>query len=412
MFAAIHAPGNLALLVECAEHFSPLVEETSKDTVVFDIGGLRWIYGGPSHIAAEIVRRAGIPANVAIAANVDAAICAALGLTGTTILATGEEAGALAGLPLHLLCGSAEFARTLESWGIRTFGEFAQLPPLGVIARLGEEGARLQRLAVGQSNRLLRLRVDPAVFQETLDLDEPVQLLEPLLEALRQMLVRVFVRLQFHALLTNELRLRFTLERRPEFTLTLPLPLPVRDEQVLLKLLALELAQHPPVAAVVKIYVELMPAEARTAQHGLFVPRAPAPEKLEITLTRLRHLVGAANVGAPELENTHRPDCFRLGGLQLAKEASVAVPRMVLRRYRPPRAVQVRMCAEGRPAELRWSGAAHTVAACAGPWHGSGDWWSSAWSRQEWDVEVAAGGLYCVYLDRMMGRWYLEGCYD
>lgn len=415
MFAAVHAPGNLELLVECAEHFSPLVEETSRDTIVFDIRGLKLIYGAPAHIASEIARRIAIPANVAIAANPDAAVHAAQGLAGITILEPGREGEALARLPLYLLGGgSPEFARTLDSWGIRNFGEFAALPPLGVIARLGDEGARLQRLACGQGNRLLRLRMDPLAFQLERELDDAIHIREPLLEVVSQMLDTLFERLRFHALSTNELRLSLTLERKPVHAIKLRLPVPMRDAKVLLKLLQLEFDNRPPAAPVVKVQLELIPAEARSAQHGMFVPAAPEPEKLAITLARIRNLVGAANVGAPELLNTYRPDSFTLGALAVAKERPLpygggSVGRVVLRRFRPPRTVQVRLDDQGQPAMVL----AQTVTACAGPWHASGEWWTpTAWSRQEWDVELSGGGLFRVYLDRMMGRWFLEGSYD
>src|SRR4051812_43016411 len=121
MFACLHAPGNGSLLLECACHFSPLIEETSADTVVFDIRGLRLICGTPEQIAREIHARIGIPANVALAANPDAAIHAARGISGVTILPAGEEAAILAPLPVYLLGGSPEFARTMDLWGIRTF---------------------------------------------------------------------------------------------------------------------------------------------------------------------------------------------------------------------------------------------------------------------------------------------------
>lgn len=408
MFAAVHAPGNLELLVNCAEHFSPLVEETSRDTVVFDIRGLKLIYGAPAHIAAEITRRIAIPANVAIAANPDAAMHAAQGLAGITILEPGREGPGLAPLPLRLLGGSPDFARMLDSWGIRNFGEFAALPPLGVIARLGDEGARLQRLACGQGNRLLRLRLDPLAFQITRELDDAIHIREALLEIISQMLDTLFERLRFHALSTNELRLALTLERRPVHGVQLRLPVPMRDAQVLLKLLHLEFDNRPPAAPVVKIHLELMPAEARSAQHGMFVPAAPEPEKLAITLARIRNLVGAGNVGAPELLNTYRPDSFTLGALRPGA-GTVASATIVLRRFRPPRAVQVRLNAQGQPVMVL----AQAVTACAGPWHASGEWWTpTAWSRQEWDVELSGGGLFRVYLDRMMGRWFLEGSYD
>lgn len=412
MFAAVHAPGNLELLLDCAEHFSPLVEENSRDTICFDIRGLKLIYGAPAHIAAEIVRRIAIPANVAIAANPDAAVHAARGIPGVTILEPGREGAGLARLPLHWLGGSPEFARTLEAWGIRNFGEFAALPPLGVIARLGDEGARLQRLACGQGNRMLRLRIDPLAFQARRELDDAILIQETLLEIVSQMLDTLFERLRFHALSTNELRLTLRLERKPEHAVQLRLPVPMRDAKVLLKLLQLELDNRPPAGPVVSIHMEVMPAEARSAQHGMFVPAVPEPEKLAITLARIRNLVGAGNVGAPELLDTYRPDSFQLGALVCAKtEKAPEPPRVVLRRFRPARTLQVYLD-DGRPAALRWAGEQREVTACAGPWHASGEWWTpTAWSRQEWDVEVSSG-LFRIYLDRMMGRWFLEGSYD
>jgi hypothetical protein len=77
MFAAIHCPGNLPILLDCARRFSPLIEITSSDTVTFDIRGLGHLYGSPTTIANQINRSIGISANIAIAANPDAAIHAA-----------------------------------------------------------------------------------------------------------------------------------------------------------------------------------------------------------------------------------------------------------------------------------------------------------------------------------------------
>jgi len=45
MYACLHASGNPALLIECARHFSPRIEETSSDTVLFDVRGLGALIG-------------------------------------------------------------------------------------------------------------------------------------------------------------------------------------------------------------------------------------------------------------------------------------------------------------------------------------------------------------------------------
>ena len=69
MFACLHASGNLALLLECAEHFSPFIEETAPDTVVFNVHGLRRIHGTAKETAAAIEQRVGICANLALASS-------------------------------------------------------------------------------------------------------------------------------------------------------------------------------------------------------------------------------------------------------------------------------------------------------------------------------------------------------
>jgi len=414
MFACLHAPGNLALLVECAGHFSPLIEETSPDTVVFDIRGLQRIYGAPEQIATEIQRRMGIGANLALASNPDAAVHAARGLRGVTILPPGGEAAVLASLPSYLLGGSPEFARSLDLWGIRTFGEFAALPPLGVVARLGEEGAHMQQLARGAGRRQLRLLVDPLVFREERELEDPVDLLEPLLFLLSQMVNELCERLRFHARSTNEIRLRLKLERASDHTVRLCLPVPMLNSKVLLKLLQLELKGRPPQAPIEKIQLELMPVEPRTTQHGLFLPSSPEPEKLEITLARIRGIVGAANVGAPELVNTHHPDAFRMAPLTIAKGAILPPrPKLAFRRFRPPCPAQVWCTHHGEPTRVFSSRGGGNVVAYAGPWQTSGDWWTSeVWNHQEWDVEIQSMGVSRIYQDVLRRQWFIEGSYD
>ena len=63
-------------------------------------------------------RARGLAANVAIAANADAAVSAARGFTGLTIIPRGTEAARLRDLPVSTLAPPAEMLETLERWGI------------------------------------------------------------------------------------------------------------------------------------------------------------------------------------------------------------------------------------------------------------------------------------------------------
>jgi protein ImuB len=415
MYACIHAPGNLPLLLECARGFSPHIEEISPDTIVFDVRGLASLYGPPPQLAREIDRRTGLAANIAIAANPDAAIHAARGFPGITVIQPGREAAALAPLPINLLEGSPDTAEILDLWGIRTFGDFAKLPPLGVAARLGEEGVRLQSLARGESNRQLRPIEDPLQFEEAVELEYPVDLLEPLSFILARLLNEVCRRMGARALATNEIRLRLTLENAPEHFTALRLPVPMLDPAAFLKMLQLDLSGNPPAAPVLKAEIAAEPVKPRRTQNGLFVSMSPEPEKLELTIARIRHFTGPDKTGVAELIDTHRPDSFVMRPFSpgaVTNTRSNPTPRLALRRFRPPKYAQV-ILANDRPARINSSSVNGAVVTAKGPWRTSGDWWKQdPWNRDEWDIETSTGGLYRLYQELDSHRWFLEGSYD
>jgi protein ImuB len=163
----------------------------------------------------------------------------------------------------------------------------------------------------------------------------------------------------------------------------------------------------------------------RRTQHGLFVPSAPEPEKLELTVARLRHLVGEGQVGTPELKNTHRPDSFSMRGFaprQAVAPYRIAVAevknaRLCLRRFRPPRYAQV-IVVNRQPARVVSPSVNGRVVMAKGPWRTSGEWWlegtgdAGAWNRDEWDIALESGALYRLFHEAAGGRWFIEGSYD
>ena len=211
---------------------------------------------------------------------------------------------------------------TLDRWGIRNLHGLAALPEVSLSERLGQEGLRLQRLARGAASRTLVPVEAPLIFEEAIELEHPIVLLEPLAFLLNRLLEQLCARLGSRALSTQELRLTLELENfspfhqssksNHQFIRTLSLPLPMLDTKVFLKLLQLDLNAHPPGAPIVKIHLAAEPARPRSAQGGLFLPPSPEPEKLELTLARIAGMVGEHKVGAVELLDTHHPDGFRM----------------------------------------------------------------------------------------------------
>ena len=420
MFACLHGTGNLAAV---AFDFSPLVEQTAPDTVTCDAAGLDRLFGAAQELAAAIARRAaetGARAAIALAANPDAAICAARGFSGISIVPQGDEAKFLGKLPVALLGPSAELRETLERWGIRRFQELAALPPLGIAERLGAEGLRLRELARGEAERKLTPLEEPPRFEEELELEYPVELLEPLEFLLARLLNGLTTRLATRGLATNELRLHLYLETRATHERTLRLPAPSLDGKSFLKLLRLDLAGHPPAAPIERIKLGVNPVKPQAAQGGLFVLAAPEPVKLELTLARIQAIVGEGRAGCPELLDTHRPDAFRMrtgdrlhcpkAPLLRRVDSAVCPPHLIFRMYRPPLIARVTL-ASGQPSFLAAERIRGRILERAGPWRTSGDWWTTdPWSRDEWDIALSDGALYRIYCE--IRGWFVEGSYD
>src|SRR5215831_20353583 len=472
MFACIHSRSVSddntisSALVELGFTFSPLVEQTSSDTVVFDVTGQDLLFGKnerdvTTSLAQAIKQRARqlqLEINVGLAANPDVAIHAARSFTGITIIGPGDELMHLGGLSIKQLdCSlaavepgtTAEIYETLRLWGIRTFRELAELPLAGVSERLGQEGVRLQRLAQGRTDRALNLVRPPIGFEQTLELEHPVSELEPLSFILSRLLNQLCANLNEYGLAANELRLQLGTQasgvqladaadaqrkhaggvRTDERAITLPVPM--RNAKTLLRLLLFEIEREPPSAPVAAVTIGADPVKPRAAQTGLFMPLAPEPEKLEITLARLAKLVGPENVGSPELLDTHRPDAFLIKKFNLAtRKKPHSHPQfafsdsqcvMGFRIFRPAWLAEIQT-RSGQPIHINARAQSRKLSGritrASGPWRGSGDWWrTDVWARDEWDVAVIDADqnsevLCRIYRDLISERWYVAGIYD
>jgi protein ImuB len=453
-------------LLDLGWSVSPRVEDTAADTIVVDLAGLGALFGPEEKIAQELAKRSaslGLSARIAAAGSIEVAILAARGLAGVTLIAPGEEQR-LSALPVHTLLPSPEILETLARWGVETCGALAALPVIQLSERLGQEGVRLHTLARGEFARSLVLARPSVYFQEEMELDDAVEQLESLSFLLGRLLDQLCERLAARSLSARAIRMEFELERSFEkelqscahpgqqkliprkFEKVLVLPVPMRNSKLLLKLVRLRLQSDPPPAAIIKMILSAEPDRPRTTQRGLFLPAAPEPEKLELTMARLANLVGDANVGSPQLMDTHRPDAIRMERFRLAQETAggrknkpstaangnrsesrIAKPANGFRLFRPglPARVELR---NGLPARVFFQGLRGEVVAASGPWRTSGDWWQEPWDQAEWDVEVqfsstvqktklptkpeSAHGLYLIYYDARQQGWFLRGTYD
>jgi protein ImuB len=255
-------------------------------------------------------------------------------------------------------------------------------------------------------------------FEKRIELDYSVEQLDQLLFVISSILHELTGDLNRHGLAANRLNLFLELEndshhqRRQEFAM------PLREPQMLLKIVQVDLENHPPRAAIVAVRIELHPVPPQTLQHGFFTPSHPAPQKLQLALTRIAGLVGEHNVGSALLLNTYRPDAFSVKTFRPPKSVDTApVPsnrflQIAFRIYRPALPAGVRT-KDDRPMQIAAAGIRGNVLTASGPWRSSGEWWADThWDRDEWDIDLSNGGVYRIYCRRDSRDWFVEGVYD
>ena len=406
MFACVFAPQPTIDLSAIAEAFSPSFEQTTPGTIVFKIDNLRRLYSSHHQIAQAIIKKAGPDANVAIAETADAAILAAHNFRGISISPDLAQLN-IASLPME-----QEMWEVLESWGIHTLAELAALPETGIAERFGPAGVHLQRLARGATERPLKIFKPEVTYQDRISLDHAVTLLEPLLFLIARILNDQCDKLLSHAMSANEITIRLELEDKTEHIRTLRLPVPMRESKSLLKLLQMDLEAHPPQAATLALSVTIKPVHPRTIQAGIFLPITPAPDKLELTLARIRSIVGESNVGTPQLLNTHHPNPFQLVTHQPpATSHQPPTTRHAFRYFRPPIPARIEL-QNHRPTRVTAANITGKIQTAAGPWRTTGDWWTTTpWNRDEWDITLSNSTLYRIYREPT-DHWFIEGTYD
>jgi protein ImuB len=433
-----------AVLLDCGYAVSPKVESTCPGAVIADLSGAERLLGSPLAISRRFIHLAAqcnLRVRVAIAANPDAALHAARGFEGITVIAEGKEASTLAPLPVEILNPDPEALETLLNWGITDFKSLANLPARSLVQRLGQRGLYLQRLARGRIKRDLVPSPPVTQFQESIELEESVELLEPLSFIFNRLLDQLLARVRARSLGTDHIRVTLGLELHAERQLrspsarpkelpkiherTVKLPVPTQDARVFLKLLQLDLAAHPPMAPVKKITLEAFPAHLRFNQGGLFHPSAPEPARLEITIARLRAVVGEHDengrllVGFPVVKDSHKPDSFDVvhsGAFTREGHTSHREKlKLALRVFRPPVKVKVELASD-EPKSVIIHGKRKRVLRVSGRWSNNGAWWNGAeeWSREEWDLELGPkhNASFRAFLDHQSGSWFLAGRYD
>jgi protein ImuB len=485
--SAISALNVIPALIVVAREFSPRYE-SQDDVVVMDVRGLERLLGPARTIGEELQREAarrGVRAHVAVAGTCTAALVLALARPGLTVVDPGGEAEALAPLPIGILekidrddqrrargvrretsvqiqNSASSAVSVFKRWGLKTLGEIAALPSADLSARLGRQGLVWQAIARGEDIRPLVPDVAEERFESSMALEWPIEGLEPLSFVLTRLLEPLSVRLERRDRGVAVLHVQLGLVTKETHARSLQLPSPMRDVRTLRTLALLDLASHPPPAAIDRVAIVIDPTPGRVTQHTLFARPHLTPEQISTLLARLAAVMGQDRIGAPATSDSYRPGAFAMkpfatehddqrrarrahrenslgnsadsaiSALTVVQPSALSPPlasrpqplTSALRRCRQPVPARVAADVAGRPVHVttdRRGFAGGSVVHASGPWSTSGAWWAEeaggagkagAWDRHEWDVTLNDGGTYRIFLDRMTGGWFIDAIVD
>jgi protein ImuB len=306
-----------------------------------------------------------------------------------------------------------EILAILHKWGIHTLGQLAALDKEELRIRLGAHAVRLWERANGTATRLLKFVQPPETFAESFEFDHEIETAEPLLFILRRFLEQLSLRLSSIYLIARELALMITFSNKQTYERVFKIPQPTNDVDLLFRMLQTHLENFKSEHPIMAVALSAQPIRPVSQQFGLFETALRNPQQLYETLARLSALLGNDRVGTPVLEETHRPDAFRMEPFawQIAEETPATTEekwRVALRRFRPPARTSI-FISDHR--HLESDKVRGQIIDQTGPFLLSGNWWDEkGWARAEWDMQLENGEL--VRAHESEGIWKLDGIYD
>ena len=284
--------------------------------------------------------------------------------------------------------------------------------------RLGPVAIRMWERANGQSDRMLKLIRPPESFEESFEFEKEIETAEPLLFMLRRFLEQFAIQLTGIYLVAKELTLRITFTNKQIYERIFKIPQPTNNVDLLFRMLHTHLENFKSKYPIVAVALKAQPIKPAKEQFGLFETTLRNPHQLSETLARLTGLLGADHVGTPVLEETHRPDAFRMepfawqvGAIEFNRPKGIEPTfRTALRRFRPSISASI-LLDEDRPMHIRGADVGGKIIDLRGPYLISGNWWDEkSWARAEWDLQLDAGEL--VRCHESEATWRIDGIYD
>ena len=402
-------------VLDALDAASPVVEDDGLGRAFLDMQG-----EPPRAIAAVHAALAALdlPVRAAYGPNRFVAACAAH--RGDGAVCAGDPAAFVAPFALELLEIDPAVIERLRLLGVTTLGELAALPHGPFVRRFGADAAVWHARARGRDDRPLRPRPRATRIDRTLYGEGEATSEEQVLFALRTLVGRVVEDLAAAGARAGRLVLGLECEDGGTRTLVTRVAQPTCVTATLFSLLRARLEGVTLEAAVTGLRLAAEDLVAGGVTLSLFAAADPDPDALGVVLARLDaafgegHALRARITSGPRIERRYVLEPFTLAPLATSPAASAAAAPAPLAerasmqlRVIEPQPVDVRIM-DGVPRMI--GSPPQAVVEYAGPWRVDENWWSSAFTRDEYDVCLDDGSLLRLACEG--DAWSVRGIYD
>jgi protein ImuB len=333
---------TLEQALECLGRFSPGIAgvvdsaDPAFGLIELQVDGLERLWGPEPVLLARIYEalapilpgrpRAGvagtkfaatIAAATSAARSVPTSVAGSVGTSGRELVSVPPDGDAqfLAPLPAGLLTPDLDVRARLARFGLEHIGSVGALPRSALIARFGDEGARMHARANGEELVPFRPRRAPERLRLALPIEPGIEDLEPLRFVFRRLVAALADQLLARGVAASTAHL--LLELDPAFAprgtpsslaFEQRLPEPTAEAEAIERLLYAQLERTPPPAPVIRLDLELADVGPAAGQQlPLFVPQAVRAGRLNWQLARLALTFGEDRIRRVEITDPEAP---------------------------------------------------------------------------------------------------------
>jgi protein ImuB len=442
---------------------SPWSEDNGADGFFLDIEGAAHLFGGEERLIADLAARLeknfGLPGRLAIADTPGTAWALShFHAAPLIVLPSGQEADAMAPLPIEALRLSPETRITLRRLGFKSAGSLLDKPRAPFAARFPAELLRRIDQALGRVDEPLVPIVAPPLYHSLHYLIEPIITQDAIVaraSRLMQTLTHVLVRDDVGA---RSLRLSLYHVDGAVLTIDIALTLPTRSVAHVARMIALKLDATPAIddagfgfEAIGLAVTRAEPTPARQTELTSAAEGGNKTERCAALIDALRQRLGPSSVRRfesvesyiPEraetlapvigLSTTARPresgdpalDSRLRGNERKTTHGEVfqETPRpLLLLPHAEPAEEVVALVPDGPPRRFCWRGVTYEVAGTQGPERIGAEWWRSPHRKPEptrdyYLVEDLSGHRFWLFREGLYGRettaarWFVHGLF-